>query len=210
MARDDRDIYPIGGEGRGWCADSQYGSMSGYQCERVPGHPGDHAALIRSAGVHTVTWPQAKPLTPEQEAFVRVIVEEGAKPIKDDPDADRLPPPTAGFTDAQREAAIRRLAASMETPVYVLTQREVEEAEEARQRNSYAWVAEAPGEVHVVVAEQEEESDWARASLVLESNHGEIASLTLTAHQDDDNQYDIVRHAVANLIAALRGMGFGQ
>lgn len=208
MARDDRDIYPIGGEGRGWCADNQFGSNAGYQCERVPGHSGDHAALIRSDHVATVTWPQ--PLTKEQEAFAQAVAQEMAKPIKDDPDADRLPPPTAGFTDAQREAAIRRLAASMETPVYVLTQREVEEAEEARQRNSYAWVAEAPGEVHVIVAEQEEESDWARASLVLESNHGEIASLTLTAHQDDDNQYDIVRHAVANLIAALRGMGFGQ
>lgn len=47
---DDREVYPPGG--RHSCRDE---NQDGYWCEREPGHPGAHAALIVNHG-DTVTW----------------------------------------------------------------------------------------------------------------------------------------------------------
>lgn len=185
--RDDSDKYPRGGAGKPVCAMHRGGDQYDYACERVEGHTGEHAALIASPVLDTLTWPN------DEDVVGEALDDEFARPLVED----------KPFTDEQRLATIRRLAETMGKPVHILTQEQIDQAAAMERSNAFSFIAEAP-------VEPQKPRDWARATFTLETPAGQIIEMAFEAHQapEGEEQFDVVSSPVATLISALRGMGF--
>lgn len=110
-----------------------------YACTRPEGHVGDHTAIHPHTGRVLASWARLPYLTREEYDRLTRRDDGGLSEWAEEVTGGVHTQVDEGATDRNIESAIRHLAAQMEMPVHVWTQRDLDALEESVQRNSYAF-----------------------------------------------------------------------